>query len=50
MFFLFGENENWGKAGDAVVKELKTRNVDVEYWMAPSKGRMFFESEPWLTV
>ncbi|MEO0452515.1 MAG: alpha/beta hydrolase fold domain-containing protein [Verrucomicrobiota bacterium] len=48
--FLVGETDGWKNSSDALVYELKARDVDVENWMAPDRGHMFFRKEPWNTL
>lgn len=47
---LAGEKDRWKWASDALVRELRKRQVPVQNWMAPQMGHMFFRKGKWDAV
>jgi acetyl esterase len=47
--FIVGETDNWKNASDVLVEKLSAKNEEVDVWMGPSAGHMFFRTEGWRT-
>jgi len=46
--FLVGETDGWKTASDALAAKLAEQGRDVENWMAPGHGHMFFRKGNWM--
>lgn len=49
ILFIVGETDNWKKASDVFVEKLSAKNEDLETWMGPKGGHMFFRTKGWIT-
>lgn len=47
--FFVGETDGWKKAADVLIEKLSRKKADIEVWMGPGVGHMFFRTEGWLT-
>lgn len=47
--FIVGETDKWKGASDVLLEKLSEKNAEVEAWMGPGVGHMFFRTEGWLT-
>ena len=47
--FLMGETDNWKTASVQLIGKLIQKDADVEAWVGPGVGHMFFRTEGWVT-
>ena len=47
--FIVGETDKWKKASDLLIEKLAEAEADIEVWMGPQDGHMFFRTKDWIT-